>query len=262
MKAWTNTKTLDEYLKIESCHKNEAEYILLGSKPINLRDFPKVRGIYRVGVGDENVPYDLANEMGVEVRLPSIKARQYIWEETANFTCYLIFQQLYREIGNIKTWEKYPRESLQNKKLLVVGRGNIGQRVVDKMSHFVKVNCIDAIDKNFEKDLELHMRDSDVITLHIPGGEKTRSFIDAIKLSWIKDKASLINTARGSIVEHDALENEIKTGRIFASFDVFWEEPYNGSLIEYENFYMTPHVAATNVNFLEQCALEFMEFAG
>ena len=71
----------------------------------------------------------------------------------------------------------------------------------------------------------------------------------------MKDGAALINTARGPIVDEEALYAEIKLGRLKAAFDVFWKEPYNQKLKEfYPNFfYMTPHVASTCKGFLIGC---------
>ena len=71
----------------------------------------------------------------------------------------------------------------------------------------------------------------------------------------MKDNAILINTARGTIVDEDALYHELSAGRLRAAFDVFWQEPYNGKLMEYypARFFMMPHVASTCSGFLAGC---------
>ena len=71
----------------------------------------------------------------------------------------------------------------------------------------------------------------------------------------MKDGSVLINTARGAIVDEDALDRELKKDRLRAAFDVFWKEPYNGKLKEFypDNFFMTPHVASTTEGFLNGC---------
>ena len=63
----------------------------------------------------------------------------------------------------------------------------------------------------------------------------------------MKNNSVLINTARGVLVDENALFQEIKNRRITAAFDVFWEEPYNGKLKDFypENFFMSPHIAST-----------------
>ena len=71
----------------------------------------------------------------------------------------------------------------------------------------------------------------------------------------IQNNSVLINTARGGIVDEKALYNELKSKRLKAAFDVYWNEPYNGILKEFypEQFFMTPHVASTCKEFLLGC---------
>ena len=81
------------------------------------------------------------------------------------------------------------------------------------------------------------------------------SFINEEKLSWMKNGSVLINTARGEIVDEDALFQEVASNRLSAAFDVFWQETYEGKLIGFhpESFYMTPHIASTCNEFLSGC---------
>ena len=78
----------------------------------------------------------------------------------------------------------------------------------------------------------------------------------------MKDDAVLINTARGKIVSEDALYDELAKGRIFAAFDVYWQEPYRGKLKAFhpDRFYMTPHVASTCSSFLKGCRQDLDNF--
>jgi len=71
----------------------------------------------------------------------------------------------------------------------------------------------------------------------------------------MKNDAVLINTARGTIVDEDALFAEISSNRLRAAFDVFWQEPYNGKLKEFhpDKFYMSPHIAGYTDSFLLGC---------
>jgi len=122
------------------------------------------------------------------------------------------------------------------------------------MKNFIQVTTFDILsNKAFE--LKPLMQEADCITIHIPKSDENISFIDKEKLSWMKNNAVLINTARGTIVDEDALYMELKSSRIKAAFDVYWDEPYNGKLKEFfpDPFYMTPHVASTCVDFLIGC---------
>ena len=71
----------------------------------------------------------------------------------------------------------------------------------------------------------------------------------------MKDNTAIINTSRGSLVDEDALYDEISKGRLRAAFDVFWEEPYIGKLKKFhpDKFYMSPHIAGYTDSFLLGC---------
>ena len=103
MKIWKNTSTLDDYdegLNFTT-DKEQAEIALLGSKPIDLIDFPNLKGIFRAGVGRDNVPENEAIKSGIEVRYPSQGTINIIFDETAIFTCSLIFRMFYDLLGTI-----------------------------------------------------------------------------------------------------------------------------------------------------------------
>jgi phosphoglycerate dehydrogenase-like enzyme len=256
MKIWKNTSTLDGYdegLPFTSI-KEEADIVLLGSKPIGLEGFSNLKGIFRVGISRDNVPIEEAETMGIIVRFPSQETIDIVYEETACFTCSLIFRMLYSEIGTLDPWWKGIRVQLNDKVLLVIGMGNIGGRVAKKMKGFLKVDTFDVL-QNTTAELKALIESADCITLHIPKNEENNNFIDGEKLSWMKDGSVLINTARGAAVNEDALFKEIESFRLLAAFDVYWQEPYQGKLKKYhpDHFYMTPHVASTCNGFLEGC---------
>jgi phosphoglycerate dehydrogenase-like enzyme len=263
MKIWMNTKTLDGYIDDLEITENtdEADCALLGSKKIEMEKFPKLKGIFRAGVGRDNVPVNEANEKGISVGFPSRETIEIIYDETASFTCASIFRMAYRNVGTISPWIKEPRRALKDMNLLVIGTGNIGGRVSSLMNPFLNVTTYDNI-RNSEEELKSLIGRADIITLHIPYIEENYDFIDKEKLSLMKDGSALINTSRGGIVSEDALYEEIKKGRIAAAFDVYWKEPYEGKLKQYhpERFFMTPHVASTCTGFLEGTAKDFMKF--
>lgn len=262
MKVWKNTTTLDALVPelLNTVDASEAEVAVIGSKPINLAKMPQLKIIFKCGVGIDNIPFTEAKNRNIQVILPSNETKEYIYEETANFAVYLIMKMLYRGLGSLEKWEKTNRSFLGQKNVLVLGQGNIGLKVSSKLSSLLTVNTYDPVN-NSEDLLEGSVRQADVITLHMPLNEKTISFFDAEKLSWMKNGAILINTARGAIVHEQSLYNEVKVGRIFAAFDVFWEEPYHGILRQFhpEIFFMTPHVASNCADFLNGLARDFNE---
>ncbi|MBV5339806.1 MAG: hydroxyacid dehydrogenase [Deltaproteobacteria bacterium] len=263
MKYWKNTATLDHLLPelLQTVGANEAEVAVIGSKAIDLEVMSNLKGIFKCGVGTDNVPFADAKERGIEICLPSEKTQRYIFEETANFAVYLIFRMLYADIGSLERWEKRSRVFLGNQKVLVLGQGNIGKMVSNKLTPFVKVLSFDVA-VNEMSELQSLMEQADVISLHIPLDEQTRNFIDVEKMSWMKDGASIVNTARGPVVDEDALYMEVSTGRLRAAFDVYWKEPYQGKLREHhtDKFLMTPHVSSNCEDFLIGLADDLKEF--
>jgi phosphoglycerate dehydrogenase-like enzyme len=103
---------------------------------------------------------------------------------------------------------------------------------------------------------------ADCISIHVPLLDQTRSFFNAEKISWMKPGAALVNTSRGPVVDEGALGAALGEGRIRAAFDVFWKEPYEGTLrgLPANQFLMTPHIASTCNEFLSGCARDFVEF--
>jgi glycerate dehydrogenase len=97
-------------------------------------------------------------------------------------------------------------------------------------------------------DLETIYKESDVITLHTPLTPETKNMIGAKELKMMKPSAILINTARGGLVDEQALADALKNGTIGgAGFDVLTKEPpKEGNVLldlRLPNFILTPHVA-------------------
>jgi phosphoglycerate dehydrogenase-like enzyme len=256
MKIWKNTSTLNSYDKgLDFTEdKKDADVALIGSKSIELFDFPNLKGIFRAGIGKDNVPETEALKKNILVRYPSKKTINIIYNETASYTCNLIFRMMYNKIGKIDPWIKNDRKALFDKSLLVIGSGNIGSRVALLMKPFMKILTFDILNNN-NIELPALLKKADCVTIHIPKNNSNESFMNLEKLKMMKDNSCLINTARGHIVDEEALYFEIKSGRLTAAFDVFWNEPYNGKLKKYhpEKFFMSPHIASTCTEFLEGC---------
>ena len=117
MLIWKNTTTLDGFdvgLKFTDS-KLDAEIALLGSKVIELNDFQNLKGIFRAGIGQDNVPEKEAQQRGIIVRYPSTETTNIIFEETAKFTCGLIFKSHYKNLGSLDPWVKNNRAALSEK---------------------------------------------------------------------------------------------------------------------------------------------------
>lgn len=139
----------------------------------------------------------------------------------------------------------------------VVGFSRIGRRVVELVQQLQDVTCLVA-DPYADPaavaaagarlvTLEELIPASDVVTIHAPALPETRHMIGAAQLAAMKDHATLINTARGSLVDTQALESACAAGRIYAILDVTEPEPLPAGSVLYDlpNVVITPHIAGS-----------------
>ena len=263
MLIYKATKTINGYLPpLEYTEdKSRAELMMVGGKKIILSEFPKLRGIFKTGVGTDNLPFDEAVKLGVEIALPSEETCNIIYEETASFTCHLILAGLYAGMGGWDDWHKQDRTQLAKRRLLVIGAGRIGGRVLNKMSAFMQVDSFDTA-HDMPETLEAKVRAADCVSLHVPLTKETHTFFNSECLCWMQDGAVLVNTARGPVIDEQALYSELESGRLRAAVDVFWQEPYNGKLaaLPPDRFIRTPHIASTCREFIQGTANDFISF--
>jgi glyoxylate reductase len=93
------------------------------------------------------------------------------------------------------------------------------------------------------------LRESDVVSIHVPLTPQTRGLIDTRRLALLPDGACLVNTARGEIVDQDALVRELVSGRICAGLDVFTGEPVvPEELLRLDNVVLTPHIGSATTS--------------
>ncbi len=92
------------------------------------------------------------------------------------------------------------------------------------------------------------LQTADVVSLHVPLTPETHALISRERLGLLRDGATLINTARGAIVDEKALVGELVSGRISAGLDVFADEPHvPEALVGLPNVVLTPHIASATV---------------
>jgi phosphoglycerate dehydrogenase-like enzyme len=136
----------------------------------------------------------------------------------------------------------------------IIGASRIGRRVVELLKPFdVKVmlfdptlSASDCAAMGAQKvDLDTLMRSADIVSLHAPSLPSTHHMIDAHMLALMKDGATLINTARGAIIDEAALLATLSTGRIDAIIDVTDPEIPDPPSAFYDlpNVFLTPHIA-------------------
>ncbi len=169
--------------------------------------------------------------------------------------------QLSREYGRARCHRSqilraHPEIGNHRKVVGIVSASTVGRLVVEMLRPFDLVvqlydpllsqDDIDALQVRVV-DLDTLLRTSDVISLHAPLLETTRNLIGAAELAKMRDDATLINTARGAIVDQDALESELISGRINAFIDTteFEPLPKESRLYDLPNLFLTPHIAGS-----------------
>jgi phosphoglycerate dehydrogenase-like enzyme len=159
---------------------------------------------------------------------------------------------------------EFPDVGNLGKTVGIVGLSRIGKRVVELLRPFELDVLVSDPYVAGAAELDDLLRASDVVSLHAPSLPSTRHMLDARRLSLLRDGATLINTARGALIDQDALVAELITGRIDAVIDVTEPEvlPPDSPLYDLPNVVLTPHIAGAlgvEVRRLGDSALDELE---
>ncbi|MGH3728664.1 MAG: 2-hydroxyacid dehydrogenase [Micromonosporaceae bacterium] len=148
-------------------------------------------------------------------------------------------------------WDYARTDELAGKRVLIVGAGDIGDAVADRLAPFeVSVTRVARRPRPGVygiAELPTLLPDADVVVLLVPLTEDTRGMVDEGFLDRIRDGALLVNAARGPVVDTVALTATLHTGRIGAALDVTDPEPLpvGHPLWEMPNVLLTPHVGGS-----------------
>jgi phosphoglycerate dehydrogenase-like enzyme len=165
-------------------------------------------------------------------------------------------QRLYREVRALRLWPREvpgPLGSL-GRTVGIVGASRIGRLVLERLRPFDFARLVhdpflapdEARALGAEPvELDALLARADVVSLHAPLLPATRGLLDRRRLALLRDGAVLVNTARGGLVDADALREELVAGRIDAVLDVTEPEilPADSPLYDLPNVFLTPHVA-------------------
>lgn len=165
--------------------------------------------------------------------------------------------RLYRQVKGFRLWSReFPGIGNHDKVVGIVGASRIGRMVMERLRGFdLSVLVHDPFLDDAEAralgaelcELDDLLERSDVVSLHAPSLPATRQMIDRRRLGLLRDGATLINTARGALVDSDALTEELVAGRIEAVLDTTEPEvlPDDSPLYDLENVFLTPHIAGS-----------------
>ncbi|MFC4025184.1 C-terminal binding protein [Oceanobacillus longus] len=245
---------------IEKCKDADAilsVYAPITEKVISQLDNCKV--LVRYGIGFDNIDMKAATKYGI----PACNIPDYSIPEVATHTIAMLLH-FERKLGildkSVKQGEWNPNLGFKSTRLSsliigLVGFGNIAQQTADYAKAFgMEIITYDpfipneVLEAKGVKRVELDelVEQADYISLHVPLNEGTHHLINEERLKKMKNSAVVLNTARGPIIEQDALVKALKTGEIRgACLDVLENEPakLGDEILELDNVVITPHAA-------------------
>jgi D-3-phosphoglycerate dehydrogenase len=226
---------------------------------------PRLRVISKWGTGIDSIDVTDASQRGIAV-VNSPGAFSEPVADTVMSYILLFARQPDRMAADMRAgkWQRVPLKSLGECTLGIVGLGSGGRAVARRASGFgmrVLANDVRTPDRAMRElgvsmvSLDELLRDSDFVTLHADLRPENRHLIDAARLALMKPTAVLVNTARGSLVDEEALVEALREARIAgAALDVFEHEPLPESspLRSLDNVYLAPHNANASARAAER----------
>ncbi|HUT97270.1 MAG TPA: phosphoglycerate dehydrogenase [Dehalococcoidales bacterium] len=233
----------------------------------------KLQVVARAGVGVDNVDIDEATQHGIIV----VNAPTGNTISAAEHTIALMLA-LARNIPQANTmlrggvWKRsaFMGTEVRNKTLGILGLGNVGSEVAKRarglqmklIGHdpFISVEHASNLQVELVPIKQL-LKESDFITLHMPLTSSTKGMIGAKELATVKPTARIINTARGGLIDEEALAKAIKEKKLAgAAIDVFPTEPCTRSILfEDDSIIVTPHLGASTTEAQAMAASDVAE---
>jgi len=228
------------------------EVVIVTNEPVDVGLFPALRLVANYGVGYDRIDLDACRARGIAVtNTPGV-----LDAATADLAFALILaarrgvvsgDRLVRSGGWESHWAAAAAlgREVTGTTLGIVGLGRIGSAVARRAQGF-EMRVLHV--RRAEGDLDELLRASDIVSLHVPLTADTQGLINRERLSLLRDGTTLVNTARGAVVDEEALVDELVSGRITAGLDVFVHEPHvPEALWGLPNVVLTPHIASATV---------------
>jgi len=238
-----------------------------------LAQAPKLRAIGRAGIGVDNVDVEAATAKGVVVmNTPGGNAISVAEHTLALMFALARLVPQANESTKAGKWEKkkFMGTELNGKTLGIIGLGNIGMQVARRarplgmtlVAHDPFVSRELAKDRGVELlTLDELFAKSDYITLHLSVTPETEGLLSIDAFAKMKDGVRLVNCARGELIDPEALEAALASGKVAgAALDVFAQEPPTSSpLLAHENVIATPHIGGSTEEAQETVGVRIAE---
>ena len=249
IKRWGDYTGYETTSPEEVLEKSKDAEIIISNKVVldakTIASLPHLRLICVAATGMNNIDLNAAAEHGVEVR-NAVGYSTYAVAETTLSSALALLREVtyydnYFKSGAYASSERIfnfdrPTAQLRGKRWGIIGMGNIGREVARLAEAFgcevsyYSTSGVERKEAYPSLELEELLRSSDVVSIHCPLNDRTRSLIGAEQLALMKPSAILINVARGGIVDETALADALNEGRLRgAALDVFTSEPLRES---------------------------------
>lgn len=226
--------------------------------------------VIRGGVGVDNIDVKYAEENGITVRNTPMASSASV-AECAIGHMFAIARYIHIANHTMRNgkWDKKHYEGIElgGKTLGVVGFGRIGREVAKRASALgMRIQFADPfvdgdVDGAKKMDFDEVISTSDFITFHIPGNKDKSPVIGAAELEKMKNGVYLVNTARGGVIDENALCDALDSGKVAAAaLDVFAEEPTkNERVFTHPKISLTPHIGASTIEAQERIGEEIVD---
>ena len=239
-----------------SAPRPDVEALIVANEPVPLELLPGLRIVANFGVGYDRLGAEELLGRGVAVtNTPGVLSAA-----TADLTLALILGTRRRVVEGDRavragewhgSWaDGLLAEEVTGSTLGIVGLGRIGRAVAQRARGF-ELRVLYAQRTRVDTELGDYralddlLGEADIVTIHAPLTPETRGLIDARRLALLRDGSCLVNTARGEIVDEQALLAELASGRLRAGLDVFANEPaVPAKLFGLPNVVLTPHLGS------------------
>ena len=247
----------------------DADIIMIANMPLDIKVLQSAKKVKYINVaftGVDHIPVEEAKKRGIAISNASGYATQAVAELCISFMIQLLrkIKQTEESCRQGGTKEGLIGNLLYGKTVGIVGAGKIGKKVAMLSKAFgckvIAYNRSEVKDDSIDEQVTLEelLKNSDIVSLHCPLTNETQGMIGKKELSMMKKSAILINTARGGVVNSKELAKALEEGTIAgAACDVFETEPplpLEHPLLHSPNTIVTPHIAFSSVESMEQRA--------
>lgn len=239
----------------------DVDGVIIGVDPLDkevLDSATQLKAISKYGVGTDNIDLKHAEKNNIPVTITQGANTDAVAEYTIS-----LMLSVARKVVHIdqecrkSNWDKITTIDMNKKTLGLIGMGQIGKTVAKRLSGF-EMNVIaydlfkdEAFANQFGVTYVNHiddvLKEADFISLHLPLNAETKNMISDREFEFMKKEAVIVNTARGGLIDEEALLRALADNKIWgAGVDVFEEEPpSNKELLSQKNIVIGSHCAAS-----------------